>query len=117
MNLNETFKAVRAASRKLAMMDAQTINTVLCAVADKIEEKNGCAAESQSGRLAANGNVQSEIRPLEADAGTFGRNSSRYASGGFFAFTVRNSERSLYGTQRTSFTEGERAVWGDRSNL
>ena len=39
MNLNETFKAVRAASRKLAMMDAQTINTVLCAVADKIEEK------------------------------------------------------------------------------
>ena len=27
--------------------------------------KNGCAAESQSGRLAANGNVQSEIRPLE----------------------------------------------------
>ena len=39
MNLNETFKAVRAASRKLAMLDAQTINTVLCAVADKIEEK------------------------------------------------------------------------------
>ena len=39
MNLNETFKAVRAASRKLAMMDVQTINTVLCAVADKIEEK------------------------------------------------------------------------------
>ena len=39
MNLNETFKAVRAASRKLAMMDAQIINTVLCAVADKIEEK------------------------------------------------------------------------------
>ena len=105
MNLNETFKAVRAASRKLAMMDAQTINTVLCAVADKIEE------------LAANGNVQSEIRPLEADAGTAGRNSCRYASGGFFAFTVRNSERSLYGAQRTSFTEGERAVWGDRSNL
>lgn len=25
MNLNETFKAVRAASRKLAMMDAQTL--------------------------------------------------------------------------------------------
>ena len=39
MNLNETFKAVRTASRKLAMMDVQTINTVLCAVADKIEEK------------------------------------------------------------------------------
>ena len=39
MNLNETFKAVRAASRKLAMLDVQTINTVLCAVADKIEEK------------------------------------------------------------------------------
>lgn len=39
MNLNETFKAVRAASRKLTMLDAQTINTVLCAVADKIEEK------------------------------------------------------------------------------
>ena len=39
MNLNETFKAVRTASRKLAMLDAQTINTVLCAVADKIEEK------------------------------------------------------------------------------
>lgn len=59
MNLNETFKAVRAASRKLAMMDAQTINTVLCAVADKIEEKTDVFAESQSGRLAANGNVQS----------------------------------------------------------
>ena len=29
------FKAVRAASRKLAMMDAQTINTVLCAVATR----------------------------------------------------------------------------------
>ena len=39
MNLNETFKEVRTASRKLAMLDAQTINTVLCAVADKIEEK------------------------------------------------------------------------------
>lgn len=42
MNLNETFKAVRAASRKLAMLDAQTINTVLCAVAGKIEEKRMC---------------------------------------------------------------------------
>lgn len=117
MNLNETFKAVRAASRKLAMMDAQTINTVLCAVADKIEEKTDVLLKANQEDLLRMETSNPEIRPLEADAGTFGRNSSRYASGGFFAFTVRNSERSLYGTQRTSFTEGERAVWGDRSNL
>ena len=33
MNLNETFKAVRAASRKFVIMDLKTHNTGLCAVA------------------------------------------------------------------------------------
>ena len=56
MNLNETLMAVRAASRKLAMMDAQTINTVLCAVADKIEEKTDVLLKANQEDLHANGN-------------------------------------------------------------
>ena len=39
MNLNEIFQAVRQASRKLAMLDTGAVNQLLCAVADKIEEK------------------------------------------------------------------------------
>ena len=34
MNLKETFTAVQAASRKLALLDDQTINRILNAVAD-----------------------------------------------------------------------------------
>lgn len=37
MNLTEIFQAVRAASRKLAMLDAETVNDILRAVADRIE--------------------------------------------------------------------------------
>ena len=121
MNLNETFKAVRAASRKLAMMDAQTINTVLCAVADKIEEKTDVLLKANQEDLlrmeTSNPKYDRLKLTQERLEGIAADMRSRYASGGFFAFTVRNSERSLYGTQRTSFTEGERTVWGDRSNL
>lgn len=35
MNLNETFQAVRLASRKLALTDEQTVNNILLAVADE----------------------------------------------------------------------------------
>ena len=38
MNLTEIFQAVRTASRKLAMWDAERVNGILCAVADRIEE-------------------------------------------------------------------------------
>lgn len=37
MNLTEIFQAVRTASRKLAMLDAETVNDILRAVADRIE--------------------------------------------------------------------------------
>lgn len=37
MNLTEIFQAVRIASRKLAMLDAEKVNHILCAVADRIE--------------------------------------------------------------------------------
>ena len=46
-----------AASHKLAMMDAQTINTVLCAVADKKKKRMYCWKPIR--KTAANGNVQS----------------------------------------------------------
>ena len=35
MNLNETFQAVRLASRKLALTEEQTVNAILSAVADE----------------------------------------------------------------------------------
>lgn len=37
MNLTEIFQAVRIASRKLAMLDTEKVNHILCAVADRIE--------------------------------------------------------------------------------
>lgn len=37
MNLTEIFQAVRIASRKLAMLDTERVNHILCAVADRIE--------------------------------------------------------------------------------
>lgn len=37
MNLTEIFQAVRIASRKLAMLDVETVNDILRAVADRIE--------------------------------------------------------------------------------
>ena len=46
MNLNEIFQSVRAASRKLAMWDVETVNTLLRAVADKIEEKTDSLLEA-----------------------------------------------------------------------
>lgn len=45
MNLNEIFQSVRAASRKLAMWDVETVNALLCAVADRIEEKTDSLLE------------------------------------------------------------------------
>ncbi len=46
MNLNEIFQSVRAASRKLAMWDVETVNALLCAVADRIEEKTDSLLEA-----------------------------------------------------------------------
>lgn len=46
MNLNEIFQSVRTASRKLAMWDVETVNALLCAVADKIEEKTDSLLEA-----------------------------------------------------------------------
>lgn len=46
MNLNEIFQSVRAASRKLAMWDVETVNALLCAVADKIEEQTDSLLEA-----------------------------------------------------------------------
>lgn len=37
MNLTEIFQSVRIASRKLAMLDTERVNHILCAVADRIE--------------------------------------------------------------------------------
>lgn len=37
MELNETFRAVRRASRKLALMEEEQINAILCGVADEID--------------------------------------------------------------------------------
>lgn len=36
--LNDTFRAVKAASRKLNLIDEKTINSLLCAVADEVEK-------------------------------------------------------------------------------
>lgn len=46
MNLNEIFQSVRTASRKLVMWDVETVNALLCAVADKIEEKTDSLLEA-----------------------------------------------------------------------
>lgn len=46
MNLNEIFQSVRAASRKLAMWNVETVNALLCAVADRIEEKTDSLLEA-----------------------------------------------------------------------
>lgn len=56
MNLNETFQAVRKASRKLALMDVERINDVLRAVADEID----CASDAI---LKANAEDLARIRP------------------------------------------------------
>lgn len=46
MNLTEIFQAVRAASRKLAMLDAETVNDILRAVADRIEAQTESLLEA-----------------------------------------------------------------------
>lgn len=46
MNLTEIFQAVRAASRKLAMLDAETVNDILRAVADRIETQTESLLEA-----------------------------------------------------------------------
>ena len=123
MNLNETFKAVRTASRKLAMLDAQTINTVLCAVADKIEEKTDVLLEANQEdlqRMETSNPKYDRLKltpeRLEGIAADMRQVASLPSPLGIVreAYTVPSGLRL---PQRTSFTEGERAVWGDRSNL
>lgn len=46
MNLTEIFQAVREASRKLAMLDAETVNDILRAVADRIEAQTESLLEA-----------------------------------------------------------------------
>lgn len=46
MNLTEIFQAVRTASRKLAMLDAETVNDILRAVADRIETQTESLLEA-----------------------------------------------------------------------
>ena len=66
MNLKETFTTVQAASRKLALLDDQTINRILNAVAD-----------------AAIAETPFILSENEVDGSTAKRNCSRYSQRGY----------------------------------
>mgnify|MGYP001098547754 FL=1 len=51
MNLTEIFQAVRIASRKLAMLDTEKVNHILCAVADRIETHTERLLEANQGGM------------------------------------------------------------------
>ena len=52
MELNETFRAVRRASRKLALMEEEQINAILRAVADEIDANTEAILKANAEDLA-----------------------------------------------------------------
>ena len=114
MNLNEIFQSVRAASRKLAMWDVETVNALLCAVADRIEEKTDSLLEANREDLLR---MEVSNPKYDVDKGTVVGDCGRHASGGCASFPAGACPGELYGAERAAAEKGECAFRRNRGDL
>ena len=90
MNLNETFQAVRLASRKLALTDEQTVNNILLAVADEALLRTDEILEANLADLERMDPSNPKYDRLKL---TFGWYRPGYAERSFFTFSARTGTR------------------------
>ena len=81
MNLNDTFAAVQAAGRHLALLPDDRINQILNAVAEAALEQTSYIL-SEPERSGTDVTRQSEIRPAKVDRRTTSGNRFRYTQRG-----------------------------------